>query len=208
MDYNQNKLKAKERLLDFFKKKGKSPLTSSRIPPGQHTVSGFPVLDLGAQPSMDLSMWKLKISGLAKGEFFLEELKQLGVQEYTKDFHCVTSWTKLDVAWKGIPIKNILKKVNPDPSWKFLIQYGKDGYSTNVSREDIEHDDVFLAFELNHKPIPKEHGFVRLIIPHLYGWKASKFLTELEFSLEDKPGFWEVRGYHNRGNAFKEERYD
>ncbi len=64
-----------------------------------------------------------------------------------------------------------------------------------------------LAFELDNKPISKEHGYVRLIIPHLYGWKASKFLVELEFSAVDKPGFWEIRGYHNHGDAFNEERY-
>ena len=28
-----------------------------------------------------------------------------------------------------------------------------------------------------------------------------------EFMKENKPGFWEVRGYHIRGDIYKEERY-
>ena len=150
-----------------------------KLPPGQNLAKGFPVLDLGVQPDIDLKAWKLKVSGLVKKhiELSIEDLKKLGVQHYSKDFHCVTTWSKLEVQWTGIPFKKIIELAKPDPKWKFLIQYGKDGYSTNVSREDVERDDVFLAFELDDKPILKEHGIVRLIIPHLYGWKGSKFLS-------------------------------
>ncbi len=210
MDFNPIKIKAKEFLLEKFRKQGKSlPAKDPRLPPGQHLVTNFPVLDLGAQPEMKIREWKLKISGVVKKpvEVSLEEIKKLGVREYTADFHCVTGWSKFDVRWRGIPFRKIIELARPDPSWKHLIQYGKDNYSTNVPREDIDRDDVCLVFELDGKPIPREHGYVRLIIPHLYAWKTSKFLTGLEFSKEDKPGFWEVRGYHNHGDALKEERY-
>ncbi|HLD04877.1 MAG TPA: molybdopterin-dependent oxidoreductase [Candidatus Nanoarchaeia archaeon] len=209
MDFDPRKVSAKEKLLELFRRKGKSEPHPGRVPPGQHLTQGFPVLDLGIQPEIDLDTWKLKITGLVKKpeEYSLNELKKLGAQEYTKDFHCVTMWSKLDVHWTGIPFKKILDRVQPLPEWKHLIQYGAEDYSTNVPREDVERDDIFLAFELDGKPIPKEHGVIRLIIPHLYGWKASKFLIALEFSDKDKPGFWEVRGYHNHGDALKEERY-
>ena len=140
-------------------------------------------------------------------ELSLAELKALGTKEFVQDFHCVTSWSKFDVHWTGVQMQRIIEHVKPLPNWQHLIQYGADGYSTNVPREDVERDNVFLAFALDGKPIPKEHGYVRLIIPHLYAWKTSKFLTKLEFSAKDKPGFWEVRGYHNHGNAWNEERY-
>jgi DMSO/TMAO reductase YedYZ molybdopterin-dependent catalytic subunit len=32
-------------------------------------------------------------------------------------------------------------------------------------------------------------------------------VTRVELLLEDRPGFWEVRGYHNRGDPWMEERY-
>lgn len=210
MEFDERKIKGKEILLEAFRKKGKSKANlDSRLPPGQHWTPGFPVLDLGIQPEIDMKTWKLEITGLVKKPLYLslDNLKKLGVKNYTDDLHCVTSWSKADVKWTGIPIKKILEYVKPTPNWKHLIQYGKDDYSTNVPREDVERDNVFLAFELEGKPIPREHGYVRLIIPHLYFWKTSKFLTKLEFSEKDKPGFWEVRGYNNHGDAFKEERY-
>mgnify|MGYP001579983130 FL=1 len=202
------KIEAKMHLLERFKEQGKHKKTSDRLPPGQHLTPLFPVLDLGIQPEMDLSNWKLEITGLVKEtKLSLEDLEKLGVKQYTEDFHCVTTWSKFDVKWTGIPFKKLIELVKPDNKWKFLIQYGKDGYSTNVPREDVERENVFLAFELDGKPIPKEHGYIRMIIPHLYAWKTSKFLYKLEFSEVDKPGFWEVRGYNNHGDAFKEERY-
>lgn len=206
MDQTTSKLK----LLDIFKRKGKSKQSENpRLPPGQHTTSGFPVLDLGVQPEIDLKTWTLEIVGEVKnpGKYSLEELKKLGTQKYAKDFTCVTSWSKFDTHWTGIPIKKILDLVQPTKKWNHLIQYGKEGYTTNVPREDVERDDVFLAFELDGKPIPKEHGYIRLVIPHLYAWKTSKFLVKLEFSEVDKPGYWEVRGYNNHGDIWKEERY-
>ncbi|HLP79966.1 MAG TPA: molybdopterin-dependent oxidoreductase [Acidobacteriota bacterium] len=200
---------AKIKMLDFFKKKGKSVSTDSRLPAGQRLTAGFPVLDLGFKPQMDMASWKLFIDGEVEHpqSFTLDQLKKLGDETFIADFHCVTSWSKYDVNWKGVALKRILAKVKPKKSWNHLIQYGLDNYTTNVPREDVERDDVFLVYELDGKPIPQEHGYVRLIIPHLYAWKTSKFLNRLEFSKEDKPGYWEVRGYHNRGNAFLEERY-
>lgn len=212
-DISDKKVRAKLSLLDVFRRKGRSASgvddALGRLPPGQRLTGGFPVLDLGVQPKMDMAAWRLKIGGLVAKELelSLEELKKLGPQAYTQDFHCVTTWSKFDVHWTGIPIKKIIELARPDPSWRHLIQWGRDGYSTNVPREDVERDDVFLVYELDGQPIPREHGYVRLIIPHLYGWKTSKFLERLEFSATDKPGFWEIRGYHNHGEVWKEERY-
>ncbi len=205
-------ISAKEKLLEVFKSKGKPEFAQkgpSRLPSGQRWTSGFPVLDLGVKPEMDMSNWTLEIVGEVErpGKYNLMDLKKLGVLQYTKDFHCVTTWSKQDVVWSGISFLAIAEMVGAKKIWNHLIQYGSDGYSTNVPRVDVEFEDVFLAFELEGKPIPREHGYVRLIIPHLFAWKTSKFLIRLEFSIVDKPGFWEVRGYHNRGNAFLEERY-
>jgi DMSO/TMAO reductase YedYZ molybdopterin-dependent catalytic subunit len=48
---------------------------------------------------------------------------------------------------------------------------------------------------------------VRLVLPRLYFWKSPKWLTRIELLAEDRPGFWEVRGYHNQGDPWLEERY-
>ena len=160
MSLNQRWIKAKETIAETLKGTHHEQLQDKRLPPGQHWTPGFPVLDLGIQPEMDMKTWKLKISGLAKEqELSLADLKKLGPQKVVQDFHCVTSWSKKDVQWTGIPLKKILQKVKPDPSWKFLIQYGADNYSTNVPREDVEHDDVF---RLNPPEPPAETVQIKL----------------------------------------------
>ncbi len=68
---------------------------------------------------------------------------------------------------------------------------------------------MLLAYELDGKPLPVEHGGpMRLIVPHLYAWKSAKFLTRLSFREHDEPGYWEVRGYHRRADPWQEERFD
>jgi len=208
----QKAIKAKEITLKALIKKGKSTQgPNERVPPGQHLSSkDFPVLDLGIRPKMNLNTWKLQIHGAAiKKELSLSlaELKTLGVNHFTEDFHCVTTWSKLDINWTGIPFKAIINFVKPEPGWKFLIQTGADDYKTNAPRDVLEQDNVFLAFELNSNPIPPDHGIIRIIIPHLYGWKSSKFLTGIAFEFEDQPGFWEKSGYHNVAQVWSEERH-
>jgi DMSO/TMAO reductase YedYZ molybdopterin-dependent catalytic subunit len=48
---------------------------------------------------------------------------------------------------------------------------------------------------------------VRALIPDLYFWKSAKWVTGIKFVDEDEPGYWEVRGYHNHADPWKEERY-
>jgi DMSO/TMAO reductase YedYZ molybdopterin-dependent catalytic subunit len=48
---------------------------------------------------------------------------------------------------------------------------------------------------------------VRLVVPRRYAWKSAKWLCGIEFHTEDRPGYWEVRGYHNDADPWKEERY-
>ena len=73
---------------------------------------------------------------------------------------------------------------------------------------DCMDEDVILAYELFGQPLPLEHGGpMRLIVPKLYAWKSAKFLRKLVFTTQDQPGFWEVRGYHNHGDPWTEERH-
>ena len=67
---------------------------------------------------------------------------------------------------------------------------------------------MLLAHSWEGEPIPREHGGpVRVVVPRLYFWKSAKWVKRIELVAEDRPGFWEVRGYHNYGDPWKEERY-
>jgi DMSO/TMAO reductase YedYZ molybdopterin-dependent catalytic subunit len=69
-------------------------------------------------------------------------------------------------------------------------------------------DDVLIATKYDGKPLPRDHGGpARAIIPKLYAWKGAKFIRSIEFSAEDKLGFWEVRGYSNTADPWTEDRF-
>lgn len=203
--YIQSKIKVAQRQKVVTNRPG-----TDRLPSGQTLTKGFPVLDLGIHPDFDARTYRLAITGLVQQplELSLEQLFDLPKTDMTADFHCVTRWSKFDVVWGGVLLHDLLKVAQPKPNWQHIIQHGLDGYTTNVSREEIDRPETLIAYELFGSPLPTEHGApVRVIIPHLYAWKGAKFLSGLEFREDDQPGFWEERGYHNRGDAFLEERF-
>jgi DMSO/TMAO reductase YedYZ molybdopterin-dependent catalytic subunit len=69
-------------------------------------------------------------------------------------------------------------------------------------------DDVMVATHFEGQPLTREHGApARLVVPKLYAWKGAKFLKQLSFQAEDRLGFWEIRGYSNSADPFREERF-
>lgn len=184
-----------------------------RLPPGQYLVKPhqFPILDLGIHPAFDPATWSLEVCGEVDrpATFTWEQLLALPALTLTRDFHCVTTWSKYDVTWTGVPFRWLAEHVGVQPSAGYVIAHCEDlGYTTNVPLDDMLHDDVLLAYLLEGEPLSPEHGGpLRTLVPHLYAWKSAKFLRRLEFSAVDKPGFWEVRGYHNYGDPWREERF-
>jgi len=98
--------------------------------------------------------------------------------------------------------------VRPSASVNHVVLHGYDGYTTNVTLEAFSADDALIAHSWEGKPLSRQHGGpVRAIIPQYYLWKSAKWISRIEFVDADQPGFWEVRGYHNVGDPWKEERY-
>ena len=203
---------AKEKLLERFRRQDRrsGDRQHDRIPPGQHLAKGFPVLDLGVRPKFYEPRWRFRVDGEVERELDLSwaEFTGLPRTEQTSDFHCVTTWSKLDVEWSGVLFVDIAALVQPKSSARFVIAEGADYYTTNLPLEDCMDEDVILADHLDGDPLPREHGApVRLVVPKLYAWKSAKFLQRLTFSAVDQPGYWEQRGYHGRGNPWNEERH-
>ena len=183
----------------------------NRLPPGQKEVKNWPVLDLGVQPNIvPPRVWKLDIGGLVENPltWTLDEFMALPQEDFVSDIHCVTQWSRFDNHWKGVSARRIMELVRPKVEARHVIFHSYDGYTTNVKREVFEEPDVLLAHSWEGKPLPRDHGGpVRVVIPSWYFWKSAKWVTRIEFAAEDRPGFWEVRGYHNEGDPWKEDRY-
>ncbi len=182
----------------------------NRLPPGQKEVKNWPVLDLGAQPDVKPENWRLQVVGLVENPIVwtLPEFMAQPQEEFLTDIHCVTQWSRFDNHWKGISARHLMEVARPKPEARYVLFRSYDGYTTNVKREVFEEPDVMLAHSWEGRPITREHGGpVRVVIPLWYFWKSPKWVTRIEFSAGDQPGFWEVRGYHNEGDPWNEDRY-
>ena len=182
-----------------------------RILRGQTVTEKFPILDLGITPNIEEQDWKIKIFGLVDHEieFNLTTLKQKFEEvEEVSDFHCVTHWSKLDVKWRGFRPRDLLILSRPSDDAKFVTLHSYDDYTTNLPLEAILDEDVLLATSYDNKLLDREHGGpVRLVVPKRYAWKSAKWIKSIELHMEDRPGFWEVRGYHNEADPWLEQRY-
>ncbi|MCH2060905.1 MAG: sulfite oxidase-like oxidoreductase [Verrucomicrobiales bacterium] len=181
-----------------------------RLPPGQHTVKELPVLDLGIHPEVAPPDWQLEIGGLVEEPLVMdwEGLMALPQVEITSDFHCVTTWSKYDCGWGGVPMAAILDLVKPKDQARFVLFSSHDDYTTNLPVAALFAGDALLATSLDGEPLSVQHGGpVRVVIPQLYAWKSAKFIRKIDFLAEDAPGYWEQRGYSNTADPWLEERF-
>ena len=193
----------------FFGRR-RQPDAADRLPPGQYITPDFPVLSAGPTPRIALDDWTFSIGGLVREPvaWNWEAFTSLPAQTFTVDIHCVTKWSKLDTRWKGVSVDVLLEHVDLDPKAGFVTATCYGGYTTNLPLPDIVNGQAFVAYEYDGRPLPPEHGGpARLVVPHLYFWKSAKWVNGLQFMEMDRPGFWESLGYHDRGDPWKEERY-
>ncbi len=181
-----------------------------RLPPGQHLTKDWPVLDLGLTPEISRDHWHLDVYGAVEQPIFWDfaQFMAQARSTITSDIHCVTTWSRYDNQWQGLMTRDLLKGCQPREDAGFVVMHSYDGYATNLALEDFAAEDALLAHSWAGQPLTAEHGGpVRLVVPHLYFWKCAKWLQAIEFLSADAPGYWEGRGYHNRGDPWLEERY-
>lgn len=193
----------------FFGKR-RAPEKANRLPPGQYITPGFPVLSAGPTPHTPLERWSFNIEGLlAKPvEWSWEKFLELPSQRFVVDIHCVTKWSKLDTEWEGVSVDTLFEHVDLDPRARFVTAFSDGGYTTNLPLPDMLNGQAFVAYRYGDQPLEPEHGGpARLVVPHLYFWKSAKWVRGLRLMERDQAGFWESLGYHNRGDPWKEQRY-
>ena len=185
-------------------------VNSDRVPPGQRLTDKFPVLHYGSIPEFDRQTWDLKVFGLVEEPLTLsyDQFLELPTTRIVTDIHCVTTWSKLDTIWEGVLFRELMNSVQVNPEARFVMVHCEQDFTTNVPLEVLMDDDVLLAYRFDDQPLTPEHGYpLRLVVPKKYFWKSAKWVRGLELMAQDRLGFWEVRGYHNNADPWKEERY-
>ncbi|HLC39813.1 MAG TPA: sulfite oxidase-like oxidoreductase [archaeon] len=181
-----------------------------RLPPGQVLTPKFPVLYYADVPKIDLKKWTLEVTGLVEKPktFSWEEFLKLHQEVSVSDMSCVTRWTRLDMKWEGVKFADFLKVVKPNPEAKHVLMKCYDGYTTNLPLEEMQKEDVLLAWKWDGKPLTPEHGWpLRVVVPHKYGWKSAKWIWQIHFTERDEKGYWETHGYSNSADIWAEERF-
>lgn len=195
---------------------------SGRLPPGQSLTNKFPVLHYGPVPVYPtLDMWDFKVWGLVEEEkkWNWAEFTALPTRTMTLDIHCVTRWSKFDTVWEGVHLKDMMDAglIKLKPEAKYCIQHCEFGFTVNLPIEAMLADNFLFAYKYDGKPLEPEHGYpLRGLMGAVAGqhadtdrylWKGGKWLRGLEFTAEDRPGFWEQAGYSMTANVWREERF-
>jgi DMSO/TMAO reductase YedYZ molybdopterin-dependent catalytic subunit len=181
-----------------------------RVPPGQYLTDKFPVLSYGPAPRFNPEKWDFRVLGLVEEPLRLnyQEFRALPQSTQVSDFHCVTTWSRLDNTWQGVKVGDLMQRVKLKPEAHFVLVHCDAGYTANLPLETFLDDDVMLAHRHDGRDLTPDHGWpLRLVVPKLYAWKSAKWVRAIEFLEIDRRGFWEVRGYHNDADPWKEERY-
>ena len=198
-----------------------SAKSGNRLPPGQALTVKFPVLHFSEPQRIDLESWRLRIFGEVEEEksWTWEEFNRLPRTKITIDLHCVTRWSKLDTEWEGVSLKQLVDEgiVKPKPSAAHVIQHCAGEYTTNTTLAQALLPNILMATHYDGKPLDFDHGYpLRMVIGDFpdksqeqsaYLWKGGKWLHSLEFTAEDRLGFWEDAGYHNLADPWQEQRF-
>jgi DMSO/TMAO reductase YedYZ molybdopterin-dependent catalytic subunit len=130
----------------------------------------------------DFADWKVTIDGLVARptSFSLADLKRFPA--YTQITHqaCEEGWSFI-AEWKGVRLSDVLNAVGiaPQAKWVFYFSIDKDWWDS-LDVPDAMHPQTFLAFGMNGKEIPLDHGApVRLRVPRQLGYKSLKFVNRI-----------------------------
>lgn len=95
-------------------------------------------------------------------------------------------------------IDDVFSAAGVTPPTKFILAHSFDGYSNNVPVADLVDGKAMIALRYEGKPPPPDHGGPA---------RLPKWVSGLQFTQRDDPGFWKLRGYHIYGDPWREQRF-
>ena len=191
------------------------PKENKRLPPGQTEIPA--ILRWGKEhpsitpsiPRISSSTWSLTIDGEVERPLKLSYAQLLGypATESVIDFHCVEGWSVLGCKWEGAAFKVLADAVKPMQRGRFVLFGCADGYSTSLPLEELVRGNALLAYKLNGEELPDDLGGpVRLIVADKYAYKDAMWVNRITFTARKELGYWEMRGYSDTADPWKEDR--
>src|ERR1700753_3277915 len=163
-----------------------------RLAPGQYDAGkDWPVLTAEATPRVSTDTWSFTVDGLVeeKVSWNWAEMMALPRSDFMGDIHCVTTWSKLGVSFRGVSVDTLLAAARPQPSASYVLPSPPTGHTTTLPLDDVTGGQAWVVCEYDGQPLAREHGGpARLLVPHLYFLKSGKWVSGPR-----------VRGTHEHG---------
>jgi DMSO/TMAO reductase YedYZ molybdopterin-dependent catalytic subunit len=155
-------------------------------------------------------IWRLEVAGAVEQPrtYSYAELTSMPAVEQLATLCCISNPVGggliSNALWKGVPLRVVLDAAKPKPGLEALLFHAADGYYETFPIAKAFEPTTLLAYEMNHRPLPRIHGFpLRLIVPGLYGEKNPKWLTKIELLTAGDPrlrkthgcGFYKEQGW-------------
>ena len=176
------------------------PLTDNLGLAGVVPTSGWRIYTVAStMPRFDPATWRLTVGGLVEQPLSLsyDDVRDLPRVQQVSDFHCVTGWIVKNVTWTGVRIDDVLKHARPAAQATALNFVSSElPYEDTLTRTQAALPDVLLAYGMDGRPVPRQHGApLRLVIPDMYGYKSVKWVEQIDLGEQPEDGYWEQRGY-------------
>ncbi|MEV1025869.1 molybdopterin-dependent oxidoreductase [Streptomyces sp. NPDC050264] len=187
-------------------------MSEGMLPPGQRLAKGWPVSHYGPVPRFRPDRWNLQVFGATANRetysWTFDEVAAMPKVTVNADLHCASGTSTTGHAFFGVPARTLLDLAPPAADVSHVMAWAEYGYSANLRLADFTADTTVMASHHDGEPLTAEHGFpLRLVVPHLFGYKGPKWLRGIEYMTRDRHGFWEERGYHNLADPWAGQRY-
>lgn len=154
-------------------------------------------------PVIDSTSWRLQVSGLfdRPRELTLSDLLAYPAVTQPITLSCISNPVGGDLIgtgnWTGAHLRDVLKDLGVRPEAKALLITAVDGFYESVEMADLMDPRTLLVYGMNGDTLPEAHGFpLRIYIPNRYGMKQPKWITGIEASDHNGPGYWVDRGWN------------
>lgn len=151
---------------------------------------------------IDKDTYRLQIDGMVErpGNFTYGQITSYAMVSKVITLNCVEGWS-FTAKWTGVPIKTLLDETGIMENVTTVIFYSVDGYSTSHDINYLLDNNIILAYKINDITLPPERGFpFQLVAENKYGYKWAKWVDHIQLVNASYKGYWESRGYNNKGD--------
>jgi sulfoxide reductase catalytic subunit YedY len=130
---------------------------------------------------VDMNRWRLEVSGQVKKPLSLTYSQLTDLSSIQRDVLLICPGVFANHGkWKGVSINVLLHEADFDRTATQIAIEAKGQKSAKFPVADVLSDKIFLAYEVNGKALPRQHGFpLRVVAEDYYGEDWVKYVDRI-----------------------------